>query len=89
MSTGRPLREEARTLLALMLSSSPFHAELVSNLDDRVAEDMQDGGMGSIRFMGGAGRYGGAIAEAEYTDDDGVLVSIALNTDVSGGPLRA
>ena len=47
---------------------------------------MIDGGIGSIRFVGsGPERHlGEVIAEAEYTDDDGVVVSIALNTDTNG-----
>jgi hypothetical protein len=49
-------------------------------------EDMQDGEMGSIRFTDESGadrRLGEAIAEADYIDDDGVLVSIVLNTDTT------
>jgi hypothetical protein len=63
------------------------HAGLLNNLNARTVEDMQDGGMGSIRFSnaGGARReFGDAIAGAEYTDDDGVLVSIVFNTDSTG-----
>jgi hypothetical protein len=48
---------------------------------------MQDGGMGSIRFVPPGTptrRFGDAIAEAEYIDEDGVLVSIALNVDRDG-----
>ena len=48
---------------------------------------MADGGMGSIRFvpMSGESRsFGKPIAEAEYVDADGVLVSITLNVDEQG-----
>ena len=70
-----------------MLSGKPSHAELLSSLDVHTVEDMQDGGKGSIRFVSGdEGRHvGDTIAEAEFTDDDGVLVSIVLNTNASGG----
>ena|ERR1035438_7408438 len=83
MSSGRQLRENERDLIAAMLSGKPFHHELMSDLDARIVEDMQDGGMGSIRFLSGdkGPHLGAAVAEAEYTDDDGVLVSIVLNTD--------
>jgi uncharacterized SAM-dependent methyltransferase len=38
--------------------------------------------MGSIRFLNGADRRRSrSIAEAQYVDDDGVLVSIELNVD--------
>ncbi len=49
--------------------------------DARVAE-MRDGGMGSIRFLGGTDRRrAGSLAQAKYVDDDGVTVSIELNVD--------
>ncbi len=87
MSTGRELRKDERDLITAMLRGKPSHAELLRNLEARAVEDMQDGGMGSIRFIdySSVGRHlGNVIAEAEYADDDGVLVSIALNTDTSG-----
>ena len=52
--------------------------------DSRVA-DMQDGGMGSIRFLKASpGTFGTALVEAQYLDSDGVLVSIAVNADKQG-----
>ena len=55
-------------------------------LDDALVTEMQDGGMGSIRFVGESERRrAGAIAEATYVDDDGVTVSIELNVDEAGG----
>jgi hypothetical protein len=47
--------------------------------------DMKDGNMGSIRFAKDERRIMGKIlAEAQYTDEDGVLVSIAINADNKG-----
>jgi hypothetical protein len=40
--------------------------------------------MGSLEFAGGRRPLGRLLVEAEYLDGDGVLVSIALNTDQSG-----
>lgn len=48
---------------------------------------MNDGGMGSIKFVGPdttAQKYGSTIAEAEFYDDDGVTVSTALFLDQYG-----
>jgi hypothetical protein len=48
--------------------------------------DMQDG-MGSIRFVSAPGMnkvFGAEVARAEYTDDDGVLVTVTANTDQTG-----
>ena len=83
----RSLRANERELIRTMLSGKANQIELISNLDGGLVEDMQDGGMGSVRFVGHSQRqrvFGNAVAGAEYTDDDGVLVSIAINTDDGG-----
>jgi hypothetical protein len=46
---------------------------------------MKDGNMGSIRFARDEPRiFGKVLAEAQYTDEDGVCVSIAVNADSKG-----
>jgi hypothetical protein len=46
---------------------------------------MQDGGMGSIRFISSEPQsLGRVLVEAKYVDSDGVLVSIAVNADSHG-----
>jgi hypothetical protein len=44
---------------------------------------MNDVGMGSVRFLSPRTerKFGMQIAEAEYTDQKGVLVSITVNTN--------
>src|SRR4051812_15966082 len=55
-----------------------------ASLEEVLVVDMRDGGMGSIRFVNhGDRRRSCSIAEAEYVDDDGVLVCIELNVDGS------
>jgi hypothetical protein len=45
-------------------------------------EEMNDGGMGSLLFVGAPDRrFGRCIGEAEFDDADGVRVSVALNLD--------
>jgi hypothetical protein len=85
---GRPLhvseRELVRTMLMKKYSADPV---LDAMLASSVVEEMQDGGMGSIRFLSPGGPkavFGKTTAEAEYTDDDGVLVTIVINTDEKG-----
>lgn len=47
---------------------------------------MSDGGMGSVKFIIPDGRsLGMTLVEADYLDEDGVLVSIAVNADDQGG----
>jgi hypothetical protein len=83
--SGRPLRpEEAALIRALLAGVYPAETLESALKDSRVAE-MQDGGMGSIRFLGsGPKSFGMALVEAKYLDSDGVLVSIAVNADKQG-----
>jgi hypothetical protein len=81
----RALRAEERALIRSLLSGvfEPGAAENL--LETSRVEDMDDGGMGGIRFVEPEPRsFGRTLAEAEYLDDDGVLVSIALNADGMG-----
>jgi hypothetical protein len=80
---GRLLRpEEAALIRALLAGVYPAEAIERTLKDSRVA-NMQDGGMGSIRFLG-SGAFGKALVEAQYLDSDGVLVSITVNADKQG-----
>ncbi len=81
----RPLREEERELICSLLSGISVSAALGNTLSASCVTDMDDGGMGSIRFVQPEpGTFGKELAEAEYVDSDGVLVSIALNADTNG-----
>jgi hypothetical protein len=74
--TGRKLRSAERAIIAALAPTA------AAGLGDALVVDMRDGGMGSIRFLnGGDRRRSRSIAEAEYVDVDGVLVSIELNID--------
>jgi hypothetical protein len=83
---ARPLRPEERDVIVALLKASPSRERLAKGLGTAVVEDMNDGGMGSITFVYPDGRrhMSFELAEASYTDEDGVLVSIALNLDNSG-----
>ena len=76
-----------RELVRTMLHGKGSKAEeLDQRLGCALVEDMQDGGMGSIRFLATENNHPTcckALAEAEYTDDR-VLVSIVLNGDNCG-----
>lgn len=46
---------------------------------------MNDGGMGSLRFVGEEGRkFGSIAAEANFRDEDGVAVSVVVILDQHG-----
>ena len=83
----RPLRAAEREVVKRMMRGRSIKAEIEATLSSGLVEDMHDGDMGSIRFVAPGSqsrRFAEAIAEAEYTDEDGVLVSIALNLDTEG-----
>ena len=82
-SKRRPLRPLERELVERMLTCD-VKPGIDAKLSSALVEDMQDGGMGSIRFLTprhSERHIGSAIAQAEYIDDDGVLVSIVINVD--------
>jgi hypothetical protein len=59
--------------------------KLLGQLERAQVRDMDDGGMGSLKFAGGDHRsLGSCLVEAEYLDRDGVPVSIVLNSDTNG-----
>jgi hypothetical protein len=82
---NRVLRQEERAVIEALLNNWRILGSFTKFLDQARVTDMQDGGMGSIRFEPYASRrYGKTLAEAQYTDVDGVLVSITLNADEYG-----
>jgi hypothetical protein len=87
MSAWRKLRKEEEDLIAAMVRNSPKADEILRSLSELLVKDMKDGGMGSLRFKAADNqnrRFGKKIAEAEFTDKDGVLVSAVVNVDDSG-----
>ena len=82
---GRSLRPEEQALLRALLSGQEGFQLLDDQIMNGLVAEMPDGGMGSIRFVGDESReLGRLLAEAEYLDDDGILVSIVVNADKAG-----
>lgn len=82
---ARNLTDQEKALLRHLLTGN--RAGLTLNLDSDKVFDMNDGGMGSIRFQapdGESRRFGAEIAGAHYYDIDNVLVDIAVNVDEQG-----
>jgi hypothetical protein len=78
----RPLLEREiplmRSLLAMARRQDP--------LDGLLVEPLADGEMGSLQIgaMGSSRKFGRSVAEAEFTNLDGVLVVATLNADTDG-----
>ena len=87
MGAWRKVRKEEMDLITAIARHSPKSNELLRSLSERLVEDMKDGGMGSLRFKDADNRerrLGKKIAEAEFTDEDGIPVSAVLNLDDKG-----
>ena len=88
-SPTRSLREEERLLILSLLSGTREKQELEKTLSASLVTDMQDGGMGSIRFVRTEPRtFGKALVETQCTDVDEVLITIAVNVDTNGDLLE-
>lgn len=85
---ARPLQEHEMRLLRDMLERASLQQpKLLMDLESVLVEEMDDGGMGSLRFVGGPNeerRLGATVAEAEFRDEDGVYVSATISVDHSG-----
>ena len=76
---------EVALINALLMTNSKPAQIVLPPLNTVLVEEMDDGGMGSLRFMSSISdvdrHLGKTVAEAEFQDEDGVLVSIELNLD--------
>jgi hypothetical protein len=84
---SRPLRASESALLEHVLSASHNIQPLLTGIEGAIVQDMNDGGMGSLRFWrkdGEKRRFGGIPVEAHFRDEDGVLVLAAVIVDQSG-----
>ena len=85
----RSLRDDETKLVANMLALVPNNERLLMQLVSCRVQEMNDGGMGSLKFlvheMGELKRHiGKCVCEAEFLDADGMQVSVALNLDQNG-----
>ena len=85
---GRSLRDQERSLVRVLLGGGPTAAAYLSRLEEYAVEDMDDGGMGSILFVGSHPNsnreLGVELGAAEFTDSDGIFVLVYLNADNFG-----
>jgi hypothetical protein len=87
MSTMRLLRDAEKALLTHLVVGKPQAAHLVSLLPDALVEEMNDGGMGGLRFCASDARprrLGEQLVEREFVDSDGISVMVSVNLDEHG-----
>jgi hypothetical protein len=86
MNAPRDLSSQARSVVAALLQGKPDTAHFINTLDNLVAMGMDDGQMGSLTLLpngveSAARSFGKQIVSGEFTDSDGVPVSITINVD--------
>jgi hypothetical protein len=87
MANVRLLKDEEKALLLELISEKPQAIQFMNALSDALVEEMDDGGMGSLRFCAGeeeARHLGSKLAEKEFIDSDGVPVIVTVNLDNRG-----
>jgi len=87
MPFPRHLHDKEKSVIVAMARGLPIENVVLNAVHDAVVQEMNDGGMGSLKFL-----YShppsvpgfSQIREATYADGDGVPVSITLNVDRDG-----
>ena len=76
---NRPLTEVETKLFERLLSDAD-RTDLIPTLGKRLAQEMEDGGMGGLDFQSALERrFGSQVAAADFAHADGVTVSASLN----------
>ncbi|HEY1996819.1 DUF6984 family protein [Paraburkholderia sp.] len=87
MNTVRPLRDAEKALLTHLIVGKLRAAHLLSSISDALVEEMNDGGMGGLRFCASDARprcLGEQLVEREFVDSDGIQVMVVVNLDEHG-----
>ncbi|MEO8668772.1 MAG: hypothetical protein ABI399_09665 [Bauldia sp.] len=82
----RQLTAPERDLLLHLLQNTAGASRLVGEPSGRLVQEMQDGGMRSLQFHSNRPerRFGSIVAEGNFHDSDGTLVSVAVIIDTEG-----
>lgn len=84
--SARFLRDDEKALLIALLSRCNKFSDFEKEITFGKVYDMLDGGMGSVKFIATEERsFGENIVEANYLDEDGILVIITVIGDDRGG----
>ena len=84
----RLLRDNEKALLTALIRGKSREEQLLKSLEEVVVEEMDDGGMGGLRFCGSDDEeprcLGELLVEREFVDDDGVPIMVAIDLDDYG-----
>ena len=85
MKPIRNLKLEEIQLISFLLKDKPEYFAFLQELPDLFVSEMDDGGMGSLEFVAAAAKskiMRDEIARIDLNDNDGLPLSIAVNTNV-------
>jgi hypothetical protein len=82
----RAVSADEKATLSALLRLKPETTRFIGDLESLAVQEMADGGMGSLLLIPRCAEtvtrsFGRQIVAAEFTDNDGVLVSVTVNTD--------
>lgn len=85
MTTARKMTPREVDLVEALLADHPDHASSREHLEALDVEEMNDGGMGSLRFLSSRSPHmSQQLADVIFHDVDGMFVSATLNLDAEG-----
>jgi hypothetical protein len=85
MTMARKMTPREIGLVEALLMDHPDHAFSREQLEALDVEEMNDGGMGSLKFLRSRpARMAQELSEVTFRDLDGVFVSATLNLDAEG-----
>jgi hypothetical protein len=83
----RNLKKEEHDLIVFLLKDNPIYKGSINELSECTVQEMDDGGMGSLRFQYNdekMRKFHKQIANISILDVDEVPVSFAINVDDNG-----
>ena len=84
---ARRLRDDEKQLILRMLGDLPEGKNIVEKIDHYEVEEMDDGGMGSIRVTAPnecKRHFARLLAEIEFGDKDGAPIFVSVIVDSTG-----
>ena len=83
----RLLKKEELDLMVYLLKDKPNTKQMIEELSAAFVEEMNDGGMGSLKFLNANKfnrRHGSTIAQIQLPDIDGIPLLISIDLDEEG-----
>jgi hypothetical protein len=83
----RNLKKEEQSLIEFMLKDIPTYKNIIYKLPTSVVQEMDDGGMGSLKFLYSDGRirkFHKEVTSISILDVDEVPINFAINVDEYG-----